>query len=293
MNGSLTLGPLLYHWKGEIWRDFYFWIADEAPVECVHLGEIVCAKRAPLIEAHMPAVLARLKAAGKEVVLSTPIMIAEARDVQLLLDVAAHDDMMVEANDVTALSLLTGRTHAVGPFVAVYNESTLARLVAGGAARVTLPFELPDQSVRTLSARGLAQLEVQVFGRWPLAISARCYHARAYGRTKDACQYACGEDPDGLPVATLDDEPFLAINGVQPQTFAYGCLVGDTEQLAAAGVKRFRLSPQTGDMVAVARIFRDVLDGRIDAEDANRSLRRLVPAPLHGRFFEPDEEQTH
>lgn len=293
MSGALTLGPLLYHWKGEVWRDFYFRIADEAPVECVHLGEIVCAKRAPLIEPHTPAVLARLKAAGKEVVLSSPIMVAEPRDVQLLLDVAACDDMIVEANDVAALTSLTGRAHAVGPFIAVYNESTLARLAAGGATRIALPFELPDESVQRLGACGLVQLEVQVFGRWPLAISARCYHARAYGRTKDACQFACGEDPDGLPVTTINDEPFLAINGVQPQTFVYSCLVGDMERLTAAGVGRFRLSPQTADMVAVAHVFRDVLDGRIDAEEAGRSLRVLAPAPLHSRFFVPGEEQTH
>ncbi len=98
MSGALTLGPLLYHWKGEVWRDFYFRIADEAPVECVHLGEIVCAKRAPLIEPHTPAVLARLKAAGKEVVLSSPIMVAEPRDVQLLLDVA-EPTVLIDTRD--------------------------------------------------------------------------------------------------------------------------------------------------------------------------------------------------
>ena len=30
---ELTLGPVLFNWEPERWRDFYFRIADEAPVE--------------------------------------------------------------------------------------------------------------------------------------------------------------------------------------------------------------------------------------------------------------------
>jgi len=29
---ELTLGPVLFNWQPERWRDFYFRIADEAPV---------------------------------------------------------------------------------------------------------------------------------------------------------------------------------------------------------------------------------------------------------------------
>ncbi len=35
---SLTLGPVLFNWPAETWRDFYFRIADEAPVDIVYLG---------------------------------------------------------------------------------------------------------------------------------------------------------------------------------------------------------------------------------------------------------------
>ncbi len=47
---QLTLGPLLYHWDAEKRRDFYFKIADEAPVDCVYLGEVICSKREPYFE---------------------------------------------------------------------------------------------------------------------------------------------------------------------------------------------------------------------------------------------------
>ena len=54
-NPALTLGPCLFNWKPETLRDFYFRIADEAPVTIVYLGEIICSKRAPLFEPQMEA----------------------------------------------------------------------------------------------------------------------------------------------------------------------------------------------------------------------------------------------
>ncbi len=50
--GELTLGPVLFNWAPERWRDFYFRIADEAPLDIVYLGEVVCFKRAPLFGPH-------------------------------------------------------------------------------------------------------------------------------------------------------------------------------------------------------------------------------------------------
>jgi len=148
------------------------------------------------------------------------------------------------------------------------------------------PAELPGPSLRTLAGLAPPSLEVQVFGRWPLAISARCYHARAYGRTKATCQYACADDPDGLPVDTLDDEPFLAVNGVQTLSRAYGCLAGEIGELSAAGVPSFRLSPQNLDMSAVARIFRELLDGRREADSALDALEDMSgEVPLANGYY--------
>ena len=44
MRGSmkLTLGPNLFNWQPDVWRDFYFRIADEASVDTVAVGEVVC-----------------------------------------------------------------------------------------------------------------------------------------------------------------------------------------------------------------------------------------------------------
>jgi collagenase-like PrtC family protease len=110
--------------------------------------------------------------------------------------------------------------------------------------------------------------EVWAFGRMPLAISARCYHARVEGLSKDSCRFVCGLDSDGREVDTLDGQKFLAINGVQTLSQTYCNTVADADRLAEAGVTSLRLSPHSCDMVAVARTFRDRLDGRLDADEA-------------------------
>lgn len=274
MTAKLTLGPVLFNWKPETWRDFYFRIADEAEVDTVCLGEVVCAKRAPFFAPLIPEVAERLSNAGKEVVFSTLALIMDERDMDLVRALAADSDLMVEANDMSAVALLAGRPHVIGPFINTYNEGTLAFFAGRGALRVSLPAELPAAATGVLAGAGV-ELEVQVFGRAPLAISARCYHARLQGLHKDGCRYVCEQDPDGLRLETLDGDAFLAINGTQTLSHSYLNLIGELAALEGAGIHRFRLSPHDMDMVAVAGIFRDVLDGRLEAARAARRLDAL------------------
>lgn len=270
---KLTLGPVLYNWEPDAWRDFYFRIADEAPVDAVCVGEVVCSKRLPFFQDLVPEVVGRLAAAGKEVLLSSLALVTLGRELKQTASLAREADLLVEVNDVTALTHLDGRPHAVGPYVNVYNEATLSWLARNGARRVCLPPELPASSVEAL-AKGCPDVELEVwsFGRVPLAISARCYHARLHKLTKDNCQFACGKDPDGLPTDTLDGQSFLAVNGVQTLSATYANLIENLADLADMGVASCRLSPQTVDMVAVARIFRDVADGRLWPEEGRRAL---------------------
>ncbi len=272
---KLTLGPVLFNWPAENWRDFYFRIADEAPIDAVYVGEVVCPKRLPFFAPHIPAVIERLRAAGKDVLLSTLALVMTERETAMIRDLAEDGQFLVEANDVAVLSLLAGRMHVVGPYINVYNEATLRALSRRGAIRAVLPWELPAATLRHLTASEVP-LEVQVFGRAPLAISARCYHARVENLHKDGCRFVCERDPDGLAVETIEGEPFLAVNGVQ--TLSHGCigLAAHLSELQAIGIEHFRLSPQCVDMVAVARIFRGLLAGRVAPSEANAQLQRLV-----------------
>jgi len=289
--GEITLGPVLFNWPTEQWRDFYYRIADEAPVGTVYVGEVVCSKRAPFFADHIESVVARLEAAGKTVVFSTLAEVALDKDRQMVASVCAASGNLVEANDPSALLRLRGRPHYVGPLVNVYNERTMAFLIRNGARSLCLPPEMPEEAIRHLCAEvgALATIEVLVFGRLPLALSARCYHARAHGRTKDSCKFVCEEDADGLSLRTLEGAPFLTVNGIQTLSHEYLNLVRELSALGDMGVSGFRLSPHSCDMVKVATIFQRVLDGAIDSHEATAALGALgLPAPFcngfhHGR----------
>jgi collagenase-like PrtC family protease len=283
---QLTLGPLLFNWNPHQWRDFYFRIAEEAPVDTVVVGEIVCSKRSPFIEDQIPAVIERLVACGKRVLLGSLTLMSLPRERRQMAELAETKDFMMEVNDLSCLGMIGGRPFAVGPFVNIYNEAAAAYFASRGAERICLPPELPLPSIREIAA-ALPEVAFDVFsfGRVPLAISARCYHARLNKLSKDNCRFVCDKDPDGLAVLTLDNEPFLAMNGVQTLSYACTSLLGEIEDLAAAGVRALRLSPQNCDMVAIAKAFRSVIDGKDSAAEAARALSQIYPIPIANGFF--------
>jgi collagenase-like PrtC family protease len=279
----LSLGPVLFNWSPEIWRDSYFRIADEAPIDAVYLGEVVCSKREPFFESVLPDVVERLTTAGKTVILSTLALVTSPQERAKTKEAAADDTWLIEANDLSTAALLAGRPHVIGPFVNAYSEGTVDYLAAKGATRLCLPAELSGDALailsrhRSQSAHPSLEFEVQAFGRLPLAISSRCYHARSRGLHKDGCQYVCGQDPDGMAVSTLDDQDFLAVNGTQTMSFRHQALLPELAELRRMGIDWFRLWPHQCDMVEVARIYRDVLDDRLDAQEAMARLEDLLP----------------
>jgi collagenase-like PrtC family protease len=286
---ELTLGPNLFHWPAEALRDFYFRIADEAPVGTVYLGEVVCSKRTPFFDDHLEPVAERLERAGKQVVFCSLSEVVIARERKLLEAFARQEGRALEVNNTAALLHLQGRPHRIGALMNVYNEAALAYLARRGATHFALLAELPKPVIAVLAEAAKtaeAGIEVQVFGRASLALSARCYHARAHGRVKDNCQFVCGEDPDGMALTTMNGQLFLAVNGIQTLSYTYVDLMAEMAEMAAMGVTHFRLMPHGCDMVAVARAYDDVLAGRIAAAEGADRLRGLgIAAPFSNGFY--------
>ena len=289
MKTQLTIAPILFHWSAEQKLDFYARIADEAPVDVVYLGEVICSKRTPFFEKHYDEVAERLTRAGKTVVFSTLAEVMLKRERNMIAGFCDLEDYELEINDSSALWHLDDKSYRVGSLMNVYNEDTMAYLVAKGATHFSLPSELPRDSVAILAARAKelgVTTEVQVFGRVSLALSARCYHARAHGRIKDNCQFVCEEDSDGMPLNTLDKEEFLTVNGIQTLSHSYLNLLDDLNDMKEMGVSHFRLVPHTQDMVAVANIFRDALDNTVSANESSIKLAALdIPAPFSNGFW--------
>lgn len=261
---DLTVGPNAFFWPAEAVRDFYLRLA-KAPVARVVIGEWVCSKRLPFWQDEIPGAVETLRAAGKEVAITTLALITLKRERRQTADLAAMG-LPVEVNDLSALRHVPeGTPFWVGPMVNVYNEGTLDWLARRGATRICLPPELPLASIAVLARAGAAAgvaVEVWGHGRAPLAISGRCYHARLHDRAKDSCQFVCGEDPDGRDVDTLDGQPFLTVNGVQTLGRAVTSVAGQIGDLAAAGVASLRLSPHSGAFAEVAGAYAAALSGQ-------------------------------
>jgi O2-independent ubiquinone biosynthesis protein UbiV len=289
MKTKLTIAPILFHWSAERKLEFYARIADEAAVDVVYLGEVICSKRTPFFEKHYNEVAERLVRGGKTVVFSTLAEVMLKRERDMIAGFCDLEDYELEINDSSALWHLDDKSYRVGSLMNVYNEDTMAYLVAKGATHFSLPAELPRDSVAILAARAKelgVTTEVQVFGRVSLALSARCYHARAHGRIKDNCQFVCEEDMDGMPLNTLDKEEFLTVNGIQTLSHSYLNLMDDMDDMKEMGVTHFRLVPHTQDMVAVANIFREALDNTVSAEESGEKLTALdIPAPFSNGFW--------
>jgi collagenase-like PrtC family protease len=286
---KLTIGPLLFHWTRDRRADFYARIADEADVDCVYIGEVVCSKRLPWYEDDLPQIAERLKRAGKQVVFSTPALISTDREAAIVRGYCDAGEL-VEINDLSSLRVLAGEKFVSGALINVFNEGTLDVMRRMGAIRVNMPVELSATAIATLAAHNIGgETELFAFGRQPIAISQRCYHARAHDLHKDACQFVCGQDADGLKVDQLDGEPLFSVNGTQTLSHGYLVMFDMLALLQAAGVTHFRLSPQAVDMVEVARLHRAVLNGAMHPAEALETLQagmaptEFVNGYVHGK----------
>lgn len=289
MTAELTMGPVLFHWPATVKRDFWFRIADEAPVDTAYLGEAICSKREPFFHEHAEDVAERLTRAGKRVVWSSLAQVVTAIDRKASVGITEFEIAEIEANDASVLPLLKSRPHRIGQHLNVYNEAAITHLAGNGAHHFSLAPELPGETIHALTqaaARAGATTEVQVFGRVSLALSARCYHARAHGRTKDNCLFVCEGDPDGMELETRSRHKFLAINGIQTLSHHYLDLSAEIPSMLGMGVAAFRLSPHSMDMVKVAQVYRQLIDSSRSADETAARLRELgMPQPAMNGFF--------
>jgi len=271
----LSLGPLLYYWPRDEIFSFYQRIA-QTPVDIVCLGETVCAKRRTMKTGDWLELADELHQAGKEVVLSTLTLLEASSELSALGKICDNNRYMVEANDMAAVQLMSGRQSFVtGPAVNIYNSRALSVLASCGLKRWTLPFELSKDTLASLHRdrpEGV-ETEVFVFGRIPLAYSARCFTARAHNLPKDDCQFRCLDYPDGLMLRTQEDESFLVLNGIQTQSARTQNLVNELDELVQLGIDVLRISPQSRNTEQIVDVFHRALHGETTVAAAESQLQ--------------------
>jgi collagenase-like PrtC family protease len=276
---QIALGPLLYYWTRERVFSFYDGIA-RSPVDIVYLGEGVCARRHELRLPDWLEIAAMLRAAGKQTVLSSQALIEAESDLNHLRRLVAEDGHLVEANDFGAVRLLSEakRPFVAGPYLNVFNPPTLAKIASIGATRWVAPIEMSGAVLADLQASRPAgmQTEVFVFGRLPLAFSARCFTARHFNLQKDTCAFKCESYPEGLELRTRDGEPFLNINGTQTQSILTYDLIREVDEMREMGVDVLRISPQAEHTAEVIAAFASRV-----APPTGSNARAALPAGAH------------
>jgi collagenase-like PrtC family protease len=169
----------------------------------------------------------------------------------------------------------------VGPHINVYNSRTLTLMARAGAKRWVMPMELDRNTLAAIQAQRPAGMETEVFvfGRLPLAFSARCFTARAHNLSKDECGFRCADYPDGMPLRTREGQLFLSLNGIQVQSGETYNLVNEIGELRALGVDVLRLSPQAQGMFEIVGAFRNVMDGH---QELSAAAAMLEPYQAYG-----------
>lgn len=270
---KIALGPVPYYWPKETLLKFYQEVAKTS-IDIFYIGETICSKRKTLSFDEWLQLAESLTNAGKEVVLSTLALVEAESEIKTLKHQCHNNHYLVEANDIAAVQLLHGKPFICGPSINIYNEHTLTKLAKLGLCRWVLPVEL---SRDTLSAihncrpNGVAT-EVIVFGRLPLAYSARCFTARYRNLQKDQCELCCGEDAEGLLLSTQEGLAFLNLNGIQTQSAYIYNLLQVMPQLKAMAIDVIRIIPQLHNTSEIIEVFRNGID---DAESLERGMHKL------------------
>lgn len=279
----LSLGPNLFFWPRQTVEEFYRQQVH-SPVKVIYLGETVCAKRRNLKPADWIELARELAASGKQIVLSTLVLVEAGSDLAGVKRLCRNGELLVEANDIGAVQLMADQKlpFVAGPSLNIYNAYTLKTLYRQGMQRWVMPVELNAESLgdilasaESLGIRDRIETEVFSFGYLPLAYSARCFSARFHNIPKDHCEFVCQDYPEGLPMETQEGTEFFNINGIQTQSGRIQHLLPYWQQMWDLGVDLMRISPQPQFTGEIIKRYQQVINGAT----ADTSIDQYLNAP--------------
>jgi len=289
-----AIGPVLWYWPTATLETFYQ-RAAESSAEIIYLGEAVCSKRRATSFHQWMDIARMLALQGKQVVLSTLALLQSPSEVKELRRYVENGEFLLEANDIGTVNMAAERKlpFVAGPTLNVYNAQTLQLLLKEGMTRWCIPVEMSRdwliQLLHQCDAAGVReQFEVEVlgYGHLPLALSARCFTARAENRGKDDCQTCCINYPTGRRVLSQEGQQVFVLNGIQTMS-GYCYNLGNDLSGMHNWIDIVRLSPQGESTLAEVDRFRaneasqaPLMMAR--GSDCNGYWRRLAGMALEG-----------
>lgn len=261
---KISLGPVQYYWSRQTLWDLYEAVG-ESSADIVYLGETVCPKRETFTLDEWIEIGCYLAERGKEVVLSSRVLIETDADRRALHRLCSGSPFLVEASETGAVSILQhrGAPFVTGAAMNIYNARTLDVFRRMGLKRWVVPVEMDGATLadllteRTMDTE-LPEPETEVFahGHMPLAHSARCFTARAHDRSRDDCQRVCEQYPQGLALTSQEGDAVFRINGLQTQSAQRCNLLPQWPQMQAMGVDVMRFSPEDLSITSTMDSFR-------------------------------------
>ncbi|MEW6188986.1 MAG: U32 family peptidase [Actinomycetota bacterium] len=290
---EIAIGPLPTNWGKEKILDYYGKVAAHPAINRAYIGEIACTKRNILDPGFFIEIQDLLKRAGKEVILSTPVLPTNEEDLNKSRALMAKA-REIEVNNMGIFNIwlkeFRERPLTLGSFFNVYNPQSARFLLKYKIRRIVFPVDISMNTMEKMCQEIDIPFEVVVYGNFPIAFSWRCYTARAFGSLRRGCGFKCYEVKN-LPQATLEGEPLFMMNGPAVYNGKTYCLVSHLKGFREVGITSIRIESTPENVVEVVDIFKAVIDGKISPALAEEKLAPLSPYGLDTCYFSGREKR--